>query len=69
MFYVYILYSKSKDQYYIGQANNVEKRIVRHNKGEVRSTKHGLPWEMKYPSLPLSLPKQYQTSSLLLSNV
>ena len=47
-FYTYILYSQSKDRFYIGQANNLEKRLIRHNNKEVRSTKHGVPWTLVY---------------------
>jgi putative endonuclease len=48
MFFTYILYSKSKDRYYIGQTNNLEKRLTRHNNKEVRSTKYGVPWLIVY---------------------
>jgi putative endonuclease len=48
MYYVYILYSKEFDKYYIGQTNNIELRIKRHNSGEIKSTKHYIPWELKY---------------------
>ena len=47
-FYIYILYSTTKDRYYIGQTNNIEKRLLRHNNKEVRSTKHGVPWNLVY---------------------
>ena len=45
---VYILYSKSKDRYYIGQTNNIERRLEEHNSGKSKSTKYGLPWELEY---------------------
>ena len=48
MFYVYILYSKDFDRYYIGQTDNIDARIDRHNEGKVKSTKHYTPWELKY---------------------
>ena len=48
MFYVYVLYSSSVDTYYIGQTSDVEKRLLRHNNGYVRSTKRYIPWELKY---------------------
>ncbi len=48
MFTVYILYSKHFDRYYIGQTNDIEKRLVRHNKGYVKSTKAYKPWELVY---------------------
>ena len=43
---VYILYSNSRGRFYIGQTENIEKRLLRHNLGQVRSTKGGLPWEI-----------------------
>ena len=46
MFFVYILYSDSKDKYYVGQTNNIEDRFFRHNSGFVKSTKSGLPWNL-----------------------
>ncbi|MFC1554514.1 GIY-YIG nuclease family protein [candidate division KSB1 bacterium] len=48
MYYIYILYSKSFDRYYIGQTDNVKARINRHNAGEVKSPKHYIPWELRY---------------------
>lgn len=44
MFYVYILKSHKKGSYYIGQTNNLEARIKKHNAGLNKSTKHGIPW-------------------------
>ena len=45
-FAVYILYSSSHHRYYIGQTNNVDERVIRHNKGMERSTSAYRPWEM-----------------------
>ncbi len=47
-FSVYILYSKEFDRYYIGQTNNIENRIKRHNSGYVRSTKSNRPWSIVF---------------------
>ena len=47
-FYVYILYSSSLDKYYVGFTQDLTKRLARHNSGLNRSTKPGLPWELKY---------------------
>ena len=47
-FFVYILYSKLFNRLYIGQTNNLEKRIHLHNSGHVPSTKHYLPWQKIY---------------------
>jgi putative endonuclease len=46
MFYVYILYSLSKEKYYVGQTNNIEDRLRRHNSGYSLSTKSGVPWDL-----------------------
>ena len=48
MFFVYILYSKSADRYYVGQTENLERRLQFHNSGGVFSTKPYGPWELKY---------------------
>ena len=46
IFYVYIIYSIEHDRFYIGQSNNINKRLIRHNKGYVRSTKPYTPWKI-----------------------
>jgi putative endonuclease len=46
MYYVYILYSDCIGEYYCGQTNNVESRLIRHNSGETQSIKHGIPWKL-----------------------
>ena len=46
MYYVYILYSRECDKFYIGQTNNMDDRLKRHNAGEVRSTSPYRPWEL-----------------------
>ncbi|WP_010665657.1 GIY-YIG nuclease family protein, partial [Marinilabilia salmonicolor] len=42
--YVYILYSTSRDHYYIGSASDIQERLNRHNAGATPSTKSGRPW-------------------------
>jgi putative endonuclease len=44
MFYVYILESQNGEGHYIGQTNDLEGRIERHNSGYEVSTKSGVPW-------------------------
>ena len=48
-FYVYILYSKGLDRYYVGQTSNVENRLSFHNHPDRNRiwTKRGIPWELK----------------------
>ncbi len=49
MYQVYIIYSTSKDRYYIGSTSvGIETRLKRHNEGWTRSTKNGVPWELKF---------------------
>jgi putative endonuclease len=48
MFFVYILFSKKLNRYYIGTTDNVEKRLSEHNSRlYVNSfTTRGIPWEL-----------------------
>ena len=46
MFIVYILYSEERSRYYVGQTEDIEKRLKRHNQGNVPSTKFGIPWKL-----------------------
>ena len=48
MYKIYILYSLSKNKYYIGHTENLEVRLYKHNKGQVKSTKSGIPWKVAY---------------------
>jgi putative endonuclease len=47
-YYTYILYSQSRDRYYIGSTTNLEQRLIRHNAGATPSTKAGRPWVIVY---------------------
>jgi putative endonuclease len=46
-FYVYIIYSESHDKYYVGQTNDINDSIKRHNNGSERFTSPYLPWVLK----------------------
>ncbi|MGE5679239.1 MAG: GIY-YIG nuclease family protein, partial [Bacillota bacterium] len=35
-----------KDKYYIGQTNNLSRRLYEHNSGQSNFTKSGLPWKL-----------------------
>ena len=67
-FFVYILESQSTGMFYIGQANNLEQRLERHNKGYVRSTKNKGPWKVKY-ALPCSSRKEAMAIERKLKNM
>jgi putative endonuclease len=47
-YYVYILKSERDGTYYIGQTNNLEERLVRHNQGRSWYTKAKTPWRLIY---------------------
>ena len=44
MYYTYIIYSESYDIYYVGQTNNLEDRVNRHNGNRNKYTKGKGPW-------------------------
>ncbi len=46
---MYILKSEKLNRYYIGSSDAPERRLVnQHNKGFVKSTKSGIPWDMVF---------------------
>lgn len=45
-YYVYILFSKSFDKFYIGQTDDVANRLHRHNSGYEKATNPYRPWQM-----------------------
>lgn len=52
-YFVYILYSKSFDKFYVGQTKEVMMRLKRHNDGTEKSTAPYKPWEIVwYTSKP-----------------
>jgi putative endonuclease len=48
MFFVYILESDVDGTYYIGQTNNLEKRLDYHNQGLSKYTSRKVPWKIVY---------------------
>ena len=44
MYYVYILRSIDHGRYYIGQTENLGRRLMEHNSGKVYFTSKCLPW-------------------------
>ena len=44
MYFVYIIKSLKNGKYYIGQTNNIERRLKDHNRGKDHSSKIGMPW-------------------------
>ncbi|MBS1703294.1 MAG: GIY-YIG nuclease family protein [Armatimonadetes bacterium] len=48
MFFVYILWSESRQRFYMGHSADLEDRLTRHNEGRSKATKPGVPWILKY---------------------
>jgi putative endonuclease len=48
MFFVYILEATKSKRFYIGQTENLESRVVQHNKGKNLSTKAYIPYRLKW---------------------
>lgn len=48
MFQTYILQSIKSNKYYVGHTHDVVKRLARHNKGMVKSTRNKGPWVLVY---------------------
>jgi len=47
-YYSYIIYSQTRDRYYVGSSSNPEQRLERHNQGATPSTRSGRPWKLMY---------------------
>jgi len=45
-FSVYIIYSASHNIYYIGQTNDLDDRLVRHNSNRNKFTRNKAPWQL-----------------------
>ena len=48
MYFCYILFSKSKNRFYVGHTGDLDDRLARHNEGRSSATRHGAPWELVY---------------------
>ena len=48
VFYLYIIYSPSLDQYYVGHTEDLDNRLFRHNNSGSKSTKKANDWQLKY---------------------
>lgn len=48
MFFTYVLRSKADNKLYIGFTNDLKRRVIEHNSGEVKSTVLRRPFELVY---------------------
>ncbi|MFL5331512.1 MAG: GIY-YIG nuclease family protein [Gemmataceae bacterium] len=46
MFHVYVIRSESTGRRYTGSCEDLDDRLRRHNAGESKATKHGMPWTL-----------------------
>ena len=62
--YLYILKSLKDNNLYVGTATDLDKRIEKHNKGYVRSTKHRKPlklvWKKHFNTLSEARKQEWQ---------
>jgi putative endonuclease len=42
--YCYVLRSRKTGRRYVGSCENLIERVRRHNAGDPKATKHGVPW-------------------------
>jgi putative endonuclease len=47
-FYVYILRSKQDDSFYVGQCDDLDKRMSKHNDGFSKYSASKRPWRLAY---------------------
>ncbi|KAF0152009.1 MAG: putative endonuclease [Ignavibacteria bacterium] len=47
-YYVYILQSMNNDKTYVGQTENLERRLKEHNSGKTSYTAKYVPWKIVY---------------------
>ena len=48
MFYTYIIQSQKDHSYYVGQSENPERRLEKHNNSKTGYTSRKQPWELVY---------------------
>ena len=46
MFHVYVLQSEKTGRRYTGSCEDLDDRLRRHNAGESKATRHGIPWRL-----------------------
>jgi putative endonuclease len=50
-FLVYIIYSLTLDQFYIGHSENIQDRLFRHNNSGSKSTKKANDWKLVHTEI------------------
>ena len=67
MYFIYIIYSKKLDRFYVGTTDDVEKRLGEHNSGFYNEafTVKGIPWELSLGFECESSRKAYELEKFL----
>jgi putative endonuclease len=67
MYFIYIIYSKKLDRFYVGTTDDVEKRLDEHNSGFYNEafTVKGIPWELSLSFECESSRKAYELEKFL----
>ena len=60
MFYIYIIYSKTLDKYYVGSCQNIEQRLKDHLNSRSKFTKVVKDWVLKYSETFATRSEAYQ---------
>ena len=64
MYYVYLIRSETLGQYYIGQTNDLRRRLQEHNSGESNWTSRAKDWKLIYyeafTSRNLAMKREYK---------
>jgi len=67
MFTVYVIKSEGTGRFYVGQTNDLAKRLRRHNSGLTRSGRNRGPWTLvyaeKYATRPEAVRRERQIKS------
>ena len=50
-YHVYIIYSASLEQYYVGHSENLDDRLFRHNNSGSKATKKASDWKLVYTEI------------------
>ena len=47
-YFIYILRSQKDGSYYVGSTQDIDERLLRHNRGRTNYTRAKRPWELVY---------------------
>ena len=63
VYYLYIIQSDKDDSFYVGTTQSLDERILRHNQGRSKYTKHKRPWNLVYveehPDRSIAMKREY----------